>query len=108
MDINQATLRGIYTSLSTAFNARFASVAPMYGTVAMDVPSITAMNEYPRLDDMPGIREWVGERLIHRLGAQTYTIRNRSFEKTIAIKRTQIEAEEQDIRRRYNIPAAAP
>jgi phage major head subunit gpT-like protein len=91
MDINVATLRGIYTSLSTAFNVRFASVKPLYGIIAMDVPSTTSQNEYPRLDDMPGIREWVGERLIHRLGAQTYTIRNKSFEKTIAIKRPQIE-----------------
>jgi phage major head subunit gpT-like protein len=91
MDINSSTLRGIYTALSTAFNARFASVQPLYGTVAMTVPSATAMNEYPRLDDLPGIREWIGERLINRLSAQTYVIRNREFEKTIAIKRSQIE-----------------
>jgi len=91
MDINAATLRGIYTSLSTLFNTRFKSAQTYYDTVAMTVPSTTAQNEYPRLDDMPGIREWVGERLVNRLGAQTYVIKNREFEKTIAIPRKNIE-----------------
>lgn len=91
MDINVSTLRGIYTSLSTAFNTRYTTIAPLYSTVAMTVPSTTAMNEYPRLDDLPGIREWIGERLVHRLGAQTYTIKNRDFEKTVAILRKSIE-----------------
>jgi phage major head subunit gpT-like protein len=64
---------------------------PFYSTVAKTVPSTTAMNEYPRLDDMPGIREWIGDRLVHDLSASTYQIRNREFEKTIGIKRSQIE-----------------
>jgi phage major head subunit gpT-like protein len=91
MDINVSTLRGVYTSLSTAFNARFATVQSMYGMIAMTVPSTTAQNEYPRLDDLPGIREWIGERHVHRLSAQTYLIRNREFEGTIAILRKQME-----------------
>lgn len=91
MDINVNTLRGINTALSTAFNTRFASVQNFYSTVAMTVSSSTAMNEYPRLDDLPGFREWIGDRLVHDLGAQTYVIRNREFEKTISIKRSQIE-----------------
>lgn len=91
MDINVSTLRGVYTSLSTAYNARFAAVQTMYGMIAMTVPSTTAQNEYPRLDDLPGIREWVGERHVHRLGAQTYLIRNREFEGTVAIPRKNFE-----------------
>ncbi|PDT05708.1 hypothetical protein CO666_03640 [Rhizobium chutanense] len=91
MDINANTLRGIYTGLSTAYNGRFDSVQTYYSTVAMTVPSTTAMNEYPRLDDLPGFREWFGDRVVHDLSAQTYIIRNREFEKTISIKRSQIE-----------------
>ncbi len=91
MDINASTLRSIYTGLSTAFNAQLAATTTFYGQVAMTVNSVTAMNEYPRLDDLPGIREWVGDRVIHDLSAQTYQIRNREFEGTVAIKRSQIE-----------------
>ena len=91
MDINASTIRSIYTGLSTAYNHQFSSTDTFWSTVAMLVPSTTAMNEYPRLDDMPGIREWVGDRHIHRLGGQTYIIRNREFEKTIGIPRKMIE-----------------
>ncbi|RFB91771.1 hypothetical protein B5K08_15855 [Rhizobium leguminosarum bv. trifolii] len=91
MDINSNTLKGIYTGLSTAFNMRFSAVPTYYSSVAMTVPSTTAMNEYPRLDDLPGMREWIGDRIVHDLSGQTYIIRNREFEKTVSIKRSQIE-----------------
>ncbi|TIY01995.1 MAG: hypothetical protein E5V22_19640, partial [Mesorhizobium sp.] len=91
MDINASTLRSVYTGLSTAFNARLETTTTLYKTVAMDVPSSTAMNEYPRMDDLPGIREWVGDRLVHDLSAQTYIVRNKEFEGTIGVKRSSIE-----------------
>ena len=91
MDINASTLRGAYTALSTAYNMQYSTVKALFGTVAMTINSTTAQNEYPRLDDLPGIREWIGERFIHRLSAQTYLIRNRSFEGTVAIRRTSFE-----------------
>ncbi len=91
MDINASTLRSIYTGLSTAFNARLASTPTNYATVAMTVSSSTAANEYPRMDDLPGIREWIGDRLIHNLSAQTYIVRNKEFENTIGVKRASIE-----------------
>ncbi len=81
MDINPSTLRAVYTGLSTAFNQSFQSVKPFYNMVAMTVPSTTAMNEYPRLDDLPGFREWIGDRVVHDLGGQTYVIRNKTFER---------------------------
>lgn len=91
MDINAHTLRSLYTGLSTAFNERLAAVAPQYRIVSMEVSSVTAMNEYPRMDDLPGIREWIGDRHIHNLSAQTYIIKNREFEGTIGVKRAAIE-----------------
>ena len=91
MDITPANLRSIYTGLTTAFNARLAAYTALYPVVCMTVPSTTAMNEYPRMDDMPGIREWIGDRVINDLSAQNYIIRNREFEGTIGIRASQIE-----------------
>lgn len=91
MDINAATLRAVYTGLSTAYNTRFETTETYYNQVAMTVGSSTAMNQYPRLDDLPGFREWIGDRVVHDLSAQSYSIINREFEKTIGIKRSQIE-----------------
>ena len=91
MDINASTLRSIYTGLSTAFNSQLSATATFYNAISMTVPSSTAMNEYPRLDELPGIREWMGDRLIHELQAQTFIIRNRKFEETIGVLRDSIE-----------------
>ncbi|MFC3074686.1 Mu-like prophage major head subunit gpT family protein [Shinella pollutisoli] len=91
MDITIANLRGIYTSLSTLFNTAMAATPSFYQKIAMTVPSTTFANEYPRLDDLPGFREWIGDRIAHDVGATLYSIQNRSFEKTIAIRRRMIE-----------------
>ena len=91
MDITPSNMNLIFTGLSTAFNVQLASTETHYGKVAMTVPSATASNEYPRMDDLPGIREWVGDRVIHDLSMQTYNIKNRKFEQTIGISRDQIE-----------------
>lgn len=91
MDINPQNLRSIYTGLSTAFNARFAATTALYGRVAMTVPSTGSKNEYPRLDDLPGFREWIGDRQVHDVSANMFEIVNRDFEKTIGIDRTKIE-----------------
>lgn len=91
MDINASTLRSIYTGLSLAYNQRFESTPTYYNTVAMTVPSTTAFNEYPRMDDLPGFREWIGDRVVHDLGGQNYIIRNKTYEKTIGINRDKIE-----------------
>ncbi|KDR87305.1 head protein [Agrobacterium sp. TS43] len=91
MDINATNLRGIYTSLSTIFNQSLAATQTFYSTIAMTVGSTTFANEYPRLDELPGFREWIGDRVAHDVGASLYSITNRSFEKTIAIKKRQIE-----------------
>jgi len=94
MDINAATLSAVFTGLSTAFNVQLQTTETFYNQVAMTVSSTTSSNEYPRLDELPGFREWIGDRVVHSLSAQTYSIKNREFEKTIGIRRSQIEDDE--------------
>ncbi|NIX75391.1 Mu-like prophage major head subunit gpT family protein [Microvirga terricola] len=94
MDVTPQNLRAIYTSLSTSFNQRLRATTTLYGRVAMDVNSTSSKNEYPRLDDLPGFREWVGDRHVHDLSEMTYAIQNKSFEKTIGIDRDKIEDDE--------------
>lgn len=91
MDITPSTMRGLYTALSTAFNVQLAATTTFYKMVAMTVSSTTAANEYPRMDDLPGIREWIGDRVIHDLSLQTYLIRNKEFENTIGIRRSAVQ-----------------
>ncbi|KAA6404508.1 Mu-like prophage major head subunit gpT family protein [Candidatus Tokpelaia sp.] len=91
MDINGSNLKSIFTATLTTFNKQFEATPTDYQKIAMTVKSTTAANEYPRLDDLPGIREWLGDRAVNSLSASTYTIKNRKFENTIGLSRDNIE-----------------
>ncbi|WP_306050105.1 Mu-like prophage major head subunit gpT family protein [Oceaniradius stylonematis] len=91
MDINRSTMTALFTGLSTAFNGRLEATTAYYQHVAMTVNSTTAANQYPRMDDLPGFREWIGDRVVHDLSMQAQIIVNKEYEKTIGVKRSQIE-----------------
>lgn len=91
MDVNIANMRALFTGVTTAFNAQLAAVEPLWGHIAMEVGSTTAANQYPRIDDLPGFRKWVGDRVVHDLSGSDMTIVNEEYEKTIGVKRSQIE-----------------
>jgi phage major head subunit gpT-like protein len=91
MLINQTNLRALYTGFSTAFAGGFAGVQAQYQRVATTVNSTTAENEYGWLGQMPGFREWIGDRQIKSIATHGYSIRNRSFEQTIGVDRDHIE-----------------
>lgn len=90
MLINQQNLQGIYTGFKTIFNKRYAEVTPQYTRVAMTVPSSARSENYAWLGQMPTLREWIGEREVANLTANTYTIINKSYELTIGIPRDDI------------------
>lgn len=91
MIVNQANLHGLEVGYSTAFNKSFESTQTNYQKVATVVPSITGEQDYKWLGQMPGMREWIGEREIQALAAYGYLIKNRKFEMTVGVKRDDIE-----------------
>lgn len=91
MIVNQANLHGLEVGYSTAFNKSFESTQSNYQKVATVVPSITGEQDYKWLGQMPGMREWIGEREIQALAAYGYLIKNRKFEMTVGVKRDDIE-----------------
>lgn len=91
MIINSATLRGIYIGYNTIFNKAFAEHTPLYKEIAMETMSTTDAETYAWLGDIPGMREWIGDREVQNLAASDYTIKNKSFEATIGIPRETVE-----------------
>lgn len=91
MIVNAANLRTLYTSFSTAYQGGFSGVAPLYPRVALTVPSTTRAQEYGWLGEFPQVREWIGDRVVRDLDANSYTIRNREFESTVSVKAPDIE-----------------
>ncbi|MQT14393.1 Mu-like prophage major head subunit gpT family protein [Segnochrobactrum spirostomi] len=91
MEVTPQALRSIYIGLSTAYTAQFAATQTQWQRVAMEVTSTGSANEYPRLDDIPAIREWIGDRVEHDVGVNTFRIENRTFENTLVVQREKIE-----------------
>lgn len=91
MLLNSSSLTSLYTGFSTAFQGGFSGVTPQYGRVAQTVPSSTRSNEYGWLGQIPRIREWLGDRVVNNLATHSYTIKNKSFESTVAVDRDDID-----------------
>ena len=91
MIVNQANLRGLNVSYSTAYNKAFEGVESNYGKIATTVPSTTAETSYKWLGQVPQMREWIGEREIQKLSSYGYSIVNKKFEMTVAVPRDDIE-----------------
>ena len=91
MIVNQANLHGLGVGFSTAFNMGFENTGTTWDKVATRVPSSTKEQEYAWLGQFPQMREWIGSREIQQLMQHGYTIRNKTYESTIAVKREDIE-----------------
>ena len=91
MIVNPQNLRGIYIGFNTLFNKALTTVEPLYKQIATVTPSTTDSETYAWLGDIPGMREWIGDREVQNLTASGYIIKNRDFELTIGIDRNAIE-----------------
>lgn len=85
MDINTGNINALSTAIMASFNQSLADAPATWMNIAMEVGSTTAENFYPKLAELPGMREWLGDRQINRLEGMGFSIRNRKFENTIAI-----------------------
>ena len=91
MKITGATLATLGVSFSTIFNNVFKDIVNQKDKIATTVPSTTATNEYGWLGAMPGMREWLGDKHIKEVSAHSYTINNKEWENTIAVRRSDLE-----------------
>lgn len=91
MEISPTSLRDLFSGYNVIFNKGFANAPTFWDKVAMKVTSTGSEENYSWLTSMPGLREWLGDRIIQSLGAARYVIQNREFESTIEIPRKDIE-----------------
>lgn len=97
MLINSENLNGLTTAFRAAFQSQFDGVESHYAQIATVVPSSTEKNSYPWLGDMPSVREWLGDRQVHKLAMHDYTITNKPYELTVEVKRDSIEDDQYGI-----------
>lgn len=94
MELNIANLQALFTGYRANFQQGFDSLgdaAQQYQQIVTDVPSTHTQEVYPWLKQLPRMREWLGDRVIHGIGAASFSIVNRKFEMTVAVGRDAIE-----------------
>lgn len=91
MIINPSSLALLKQAFNAAFKNAFGSVNPLWDKIAMKVPSSTGEEVYGWLGANTKFREWVGERVYQNLKTHGYTIKNKTFESTVAVPRESIE-----------------
>lgn len=91
MIITGTLLKTLNTSFSALFSGGMGQVQGQLEAIATKTPSSTKTNEYAWLGELPGMREWVGDRVAQQLKGHGYAIENKDFELTVEVKRTDIE-----------------
>lgn len=91
MQITPSSLRALSQGFQAHFLQGINAVEPQWKELAMVVNSTTKIENYGWMKDLPGMREWIGDRVVHNLEAAVYQIINKHFEHTIGVDRTDID-----------------
>lgn len=95
--ITQTVLDDLWISYSTVFNGAFAGYTPRWSRIAMETTSMGGQTKYPWLQQMSGMREWIGDRQVNQLAVDGYSITNKDYENTARVKRNDIEDDQAGI-----------
>ena len=92
MDVTGPNLANLHTAFNAALQQGLVGrqAASQKSVVAMETTSATAEEEYGWIADLPSMREWVGDRVVHALRRQNYAIVNEDYELTISVPRNDI------------------
>lgn len=93
--VDTVALAGVIADAQIAFNVKFEqgtkSYSPSHPLLANEVPSSSGSNAYGFLEEFPEIKEWLADRQLKELSTKDYTLKNKTFESSIAIKRDDFE-----------------
>ncbi|MDC9594276.1 Mu-like prophage major head subunit gpT family protein [Xenorhabdus sp. IM139775] len=89
--VTPALIKSLFTGWSGDFQNGLEEAPSQYEKIATVVPSTTKSNTYGWLGKFPGMREWIGDRVINDMQAHGYQLINRPFESTVGVDRDDIE-----------------
>ena len=91
MDINRKNMDFLFQGFNNCFADALAGAENSWQKFCCTVPSGSAANIYPFLEQFGGMREWVGDRQIKNVASGKLEVVNRDFEDTVSIPRNDIE-----------------
>ncbi len=93
MKLTSANLDALRVGFKKTFQDAFDGGAGKadYMKIAEEVTSTAGEEKYGWLGELPGMREWIGDRVVQALAEHDYAIKNRDFELTVGVDRNHIE-----------------
>lgn len=91
MDVTGDTIDLLFKGFNAKFNAFHQQVKTGWMDVAMKTSSEGSEEVYGWLSGLPQIREWLGSRVVSQMRTSGYVLKNKLFESTIRVPRTDIE-----------------
>lgn len=104
MIINSGNLKTLFTGFKANFQAGLAEAPQDHMSFTTVTSSSTAEEEYGWLGQMPGMKKWLGDRVLNNLKEYGYKIRNEDFEDTVQVPRNAIEDDKYGV---YGMPMTA-
>lgn len=89
--VTSGLIQALFTGWRADFQAGMKSAENQWRKIAMEIPSTTKSNTYGWMSKVPGMREWIGNRVINDLAAHGYVITNKTWEDTVGVSRDDIE-----------------
>jgi len=91
MRITATSLQALRVGYESTFQEAFTAVPMLSDRIAMQINSTTESNLYGWLAELPGMREWIGDRVINGLSEKDYRLKNRDWEQAVGVDRNYIE-----------------
>ena len=85
--ITNDDVRALHTQYSGIYQAAYDAAEIIHPQITTPTPSNSADNTYGWMAKLPKMREWLGERVVHRLAGHGFKIANKKFELTLAVSR---------------------
>ncbi len=97
MDINRGTMSSLFEGFNMQFKNGFDMAPDSWAQFAGSIPSTTALNTYPFLEQSSGMREWIGDREIKNFASNKLQVVNKDYEDTVSVTRNDIEDDQYGI-----------
>ena len=91
MLVTKASIQALMTSFSSLYGEAFGRVPNWSDSLATQLTSSTKTATYGWMTRLPGMREWIGPRVLNNLETEDYVLTNKTFENTIAVDVNDIE-----------------
>ena len=91
MEITPSSLESMNRGFSMSFQGGFDAHQPFWQKLANETSSDGAEEVHGFLDKLPGMREWVGERVYSNIVNGMYALKNKDYELSLEVERNDIE-----------------